>query len=221
MRWKTTRTRFDVADLTLDLVLLDGFEANVAHDAQRRRGRPDTRPGADISPMFGVPWPGAATLGTMLATGPDLDGTTVLELGCGLAIPGLIAALRGATVVATDVHPDAATLLAANARHLGVPVTWSRWDWRDPAPPEAAGRFDQVLASDVLYDGSLAAPLAQAFADHLTPDGTGWLTDPGRPWIGEFVREAEARGLTLTEDLAESGGDVVHRFRVTAGAARG
>jgi len=221
VRWHTTTRVVEVGGHALDLILLDGFEANVAHDARRRRGRPDPRPGADISPMFGVVWPGARTLGTRLATGPDLTGTTLLELGCGLAIPAWIAARRGARVVATDVHPDAGTLLAANAVRLGLDVTWARWDWRDDPPPAvAAQRFDRVLASDVLYDGALAEPLARALATTLAPDGEAWLTDPGRPWLDRFLDAAADHGLDLTEDLSTTGDDVVHDIRLWHAGSR-
>lgn len=216
VRWHTTRHPLAVGPHTFDLTTLDGFESNVAWDAQRRRGRPDPRDGADISPMFGVIWPGARTLAHRLLEVPGLARLRVLELGCGLALPSLVAARAGAQVVATDVHPDAGDLLRANLRQnrLDGQVTWARWDWRHPPPEAVAGRFDLVLASDVLYDGALAAPLAATFHTHLGPDGEAWLTDPGRPWIDDFLDAARALGLQVEEDLSDRHGDVVHLVRL-------
>lgn len=219
-RWVTTTTRLAIGTLQLDLSLLDGFEANVAHDVARRRGRPDRRPGADIAPMFGVLWPGARAVSEALLNAPILDGTRVLELGCGLAVPSLVAAARGADVVATDVHPDAGELLVHNLRRnadalTAGRVTWARWDWRDAPPAACEGLFDRVVASDVLYDGLLAEPLADTFARTLAPHGVGWLTDPGRPWLDEFATAARARGLQVAEEVVERGEDVVFWLTLT------
>ena len=201
VRWLTAPLPVRLRGLSLDLVALDGFEANVAHDVARRRGRPDPRPGAEIAPMFGVLWPGARAIAQRLLDGPSLAEVDVLELGCGLALPSLVAAHRGARVVATDVHPDAGPLLTHNAARLDLDVTWAAWDWRAAPPQEAARRFPRVIASDVLYDGALAEPLAAAFAARLAPGGTGWLTDPGRPWLAEFADAARAAGLSVVEDV--------------------
>src|SRR3954464_14158078 len=46
----------------------------------------------------------------------DVAGLHVLELGCGLALPSLAAAVGGARVLATDWSPDAIELLSENAR---------------------------------------------------------------------------------------------------------
>src|SRR5271156_5841549 len=48
-------------------------------------------------------WPGALALARRIAAAPGVGpGTRVLELGCGLALPALVAARRGAVAVATD-----------------------------------------------------------------------------------------------------------------------
>ena len=66
-------------------------------------------------------WPCALRLAAWL-DGQELAGRRVLELGCGLGLPSLVAALRGAEVLATDVEPDA---LACT---LPAPSGWAcRW----------------------------------------------------------------------------------------------
>src|SRR6201991_5334166 len=53
-------------------------------------------------PYWARPWPAGVGLAGHLHDHPVEPGTTVLELGCGLALPSVIAAQQGAQVLATD-----------------------------------------------------------------------------------------------------------------------
>src|SRR5688572_26767017 len=64
-------------------------------------------------PYWGRVWVSSVALAETLAT-TQLSGARVLELGCGLGIPSIIAARRGATVLATDGSPDAVVFAAHN-----------------------------------------------------------------------------------------------------------
>ena len=152
----------------------------------------------DRCPMFGTIWPSARALATSLA-GRELRGRSLLELGCGLGLPSLVAARGGARVLATDQHPDALALLAENVARNGLEVAGSALDWRDGE----AGTFDHVVASNVLYAGDMPARVAAAFGRFLAPGGTGWLADPGRPWLQEFDHACRARGLAVEVDAVD------------------
>ena len=131
--------------------------------------------------MFGVIWPSARALASRLTT-HELRGRRVLELGCGLALPSLVAAKAGAEVTATDQHPDTERFLAENLERNRLQVRYARLDWSGAAPPEVPERgFDLVLASDVLY----AAPM---------PDGLHYAIGLGA--------EAEPRSITELAPLA-------------------
>jgi len=65
------------------------------------------------APYWAIAWPSGLVLADAL-DGRDLADARVLELGCGLAIPSLVAARRGARVVATDGSPDAVVFAAHN-----------------------------------------------------------------------------------------------------------
>ena len=58
----------------------------------------------------------------------------VLELGCGLGLPSLAAALGGARVLATDRSADALAFAGANAAQNGVTVETAVCAWAEPAP---------------------------------------------------------------------------------------
>src|SRR3954469_12914281 len=77
---------------------------------------------APLVPYWSVLWRSGVALARELADAPDLEGKRVVELGCGLAVPSLLAARRGAHVLATDEDPDALELVERNARENGTHV---------------------------------------------------------------------------------------------------
>jgi predicted nicotinamide N-methyase len=112
------------------------------------------------APYWAELWPCARSLATHLAT-LDLTGVRVLELGCGLALPALVAALRGAEAVASDISADALELVAESGRRtLGRPLETLQADLHAPAALIDRGPFDLVLGTDLLYDRTLAEALA-------------------------------------------------------------
>src|SRR5439155_14224135 len=64
----------------------------------------------EFLPYWAELWPSGLALARYVA-GLDLVGRKVLELGCGLGLPSLAAALRGADVLATDWADEAIELL--------------------------------------------------------------------------------------------------------------
>lgn len=126
----------------------------------------------------------------------SLRGATVLELGCGLALPSFAAALAGGRVTASDWSADALSAVSANAARNGLSVETVVLDWFAPAVADV-GYFDLVLAADVLYEDRNVAALLD-----LLP-GLGrevWLADPGRVPAGRFFADAgrdwEVRGVS-------------------------
>lgn len=196
--------RVDVAGRRFDLLSLRDFEATVAALADRVNRGADPRWFEAWCPMFGTLWPSATHLAAFAAQRP-LRGRSVLELGCGLALPSLVAAAAGARVVATDQHPHARAFLRENVARNGVTVRYEAFDWSGAVPADLPPAFDHVLASDVLYTREMPAILAAAFDRFLAPGGEAWLTDPGRPWLQEFADSARARRLSVEVDAI--GGD--------------
>jgi len=116
-------------------------------------------------------------------------GLRVLELGCGLGLPSLAAALRGASVLATDWAEDAIELLQRNAERNGVFLQAARLRWSEPEPMLRAAPWDIVLGADLLYEARNAEQLAE-----LLPElgGEVLLAEPGRPYAREFLERFEA-----------------------------
>src|SRR6059058_2160192 len=74
---------------------------------------------APLVPYWSVLWRSGVALARELARS-RLDGIRVVELGCGLGVPSLVAARAGADVLATDESAEALELTERNARENGL-----------------------------------------------------------------------------------------------------
>lgn len=152
----------------------------------------------ELCPYFGVVWPSARAMADTVAglgAAGSLRGRRVLELGCGLGAPSLVAGLLGAEVLATDYHPDVPALLERNLARNGVAgVRYAHVDWRREADLPVG--FDVVLAADSLYLPGLPPLVLRAIARGLSAGGVAFVTDPGRPALQEFADRAEAAGFS-------------------------
>lgn len=161
---------------------------------------------APLVPYWSVLWRSGVALALELA-GADLAGKRVVELGCGLAAPSIVAARGGAEVLATDMDDEALPLVARNAEANGVRVETAVADWAHADDLVDRGPFDLVLAADVLYERRNVALLLELLP-RLAPEA--WLADPGRPAAEPFVEEAERRWQVETR---VRGVARIHRLR--------
>jgi predicted nicotinamide N-methyase len=138
----------------------------------------------EFMPYWAELWPSGLALAELAAGASG----SVLELGCGLGLPSLVAALAGAEVVATDWAADAIALLERNAGRVGARLEALRWSWTDPAPAAA----ELVLAADVLYEPRNRPQVLAALDAVVAPGGEAWIADPGRPGAEDFLSAAAA-----------------------------
>jgi predicted nicotinamide N-methyase len=144
---------------------------------------------APLAPYWSILWRSGVALARELDS-EELRGRRVVELGCGLGVPSLAAALGGAEVIATDGDIDALSLVRRNAEANGVEVEAAAVDWADPDELVERGPFDFVLASDVLYERPGVAMLLELLP-RLAP--VAWVADPGRPAADAFFEQARKR----------------------------
>jgi predicted nicotinamide N-methyase len=145
-------------------------------------------------PYWAHLWIGARALGRALTEAQGLAGRRVLDLGCGLGLPGLVAAARGATVLFVDREPAALAFVRASASRSGLRgVTCAVADFA--ATPFRA-TFDVILGAEVIYDPQSYAPLGEFLDRHLERDGVLHLTDAFRADAERFFAELRARGFT-------------------------
>ncbi|GAA0905220.1 class I SAM-dependent methyltransferase [Pseudonocardia zijingensis] len=140
-------------------------------------------------PYWAELWPSGIELAHAVSE-HDWTGVRAVELGCGLGLPAVAAALAGAQVLATDRSADALTFAAVNAEQNGTSIDTAVCSWDVPDALVAHGPFGLVLASDVLY-GQRNVDEMHALLPRLVGAGAQvWITDPQRPLTGEFLTAA-------------------------------
>jgi predicted nicotinamide N-methyase len=119
-------------------------------------------------------WPGAIAAARLLAETPIRPGVRVIELGCGLGLPALVAARRGASVVAVDRLGEPLAFLRRSAALNGLCVSAVQMDWRAPALATGA---PICVGADVAYDAKQEDALAAAADALVAARGVLWLAD--------------------------------------------
>lgn len=145
-------------------------------------------------PYWAELWHSAVALSMMLEDDPvTVAGRTVLELGCGLGLSGIVAAHLGGRVTLSDF--DAVALLAAelNAVQNGVgdAVRIMHLDFRTPP----SDRWDVLLAADVIYERRFIDPLIDCIDACLAPGGCMYLAEPNRSVAEDFFMRLASRGF--------------------------
>lgn len=138
-------------------------------------------------------WPSAIALAHEIAARPgEFRGRSVLELGAGVGLPGIVAATLGARVVQTDREELALHVCRLNAdrnRQASIEHLQADWtDWTETA------RHDWIIAADVLYGDSLHPHVRRIFENNLNTGGRVLLADPFRPSAVAFLESLEAAG---------------------------
>lgn len=171
-------------------------------------------------PYWAELWPSAHVLAADLAA-RDLRGRRVVELGCGVGLPSVVAALGGADVLATDWYGEALRFAAWNAAAAGAAVATLLVDWSTP-PPALLSRppSDLVVGADVLYEERNGPALAALAPRILAPGGELVVADPRRPHADLLLDALAAEGWSLTSEeirhraRQDESGPVVHLHRL-------
>ena len=152
-------------------------------------------------PLFGMVWPSARMLADAMQT-YDIAGKRILEIGCGLALASLVIHRRQGDITASDCHPLTEAFLKENVRLNALPLLkyqtghWGRENL-------ALGRFDLIIASDVLYERDQPETLSQFIHQHSADPVNIIVLDPDRGNRNGFCRRMDALGYTL--DLQRAG----------------
>jgi len=181
--FRAARTRVDVGVDTIALWRVADLERDVDRDALLAGDDPRE------PPYWAHLWSGAQVLAEAVPRGR----ATAIELGCGLGLPGLVAARRSARVTFVDRVLAPLAFVRASAAACGFTTI-------DVVAADATGaavsaRFDLVLAAELLYDRALFGALACAVRDRLAPGGVALLADARRIDTRQFYEEVDRVGL--------------------------
>jgi predicted nicotinamide N-methyase len=158
----------------------------------------------DAIPYYAILWPAAHGLARYLwdHRAELRGGTRVIELGCGLGLPSILAARLGARVLATDFHPDTGAWLLHNAALNKVALEYQELDWnaflKPASQPDRLQPKNLVFGSDLLYEKRHIPALACAIDALCAPGGSAVIADPGRDNLGLFVSTMEKSGWRHT-----------------------
>lgn len=203
-----------IAERQVERVIIDRFHFDIERPADSYALLDDpvvleAHKRDEYMPYWADLWPASRMLAKAVAkedwskypkTGDKLE---VLELGCGLGVPGLTALACGLRVTFTDYDLTAVQFAAANARRnklydfKAIPL-----DWRFPP---ADLRVPVILGADLSYETRNIDPLVKLIRQVLLPGGICLLTDQDRT-PAELLREQLGyAGLHYDREIARAG----------------
>ena len=210
-RFDPVEARVEIAGRTWSVLHPPDAEALIDDEAYARDER---------LPYWADLWPSALVLAEEIA-GRWPAGQRVLELGCGVGLPAIVAAGCGADVIASDWYPEALVFTEHNAARAGVEIRTIAADWSDP-PRElgAAGPFDLIVGADVLYEDRNGEALARLLPRLAHPRTELVFTDPRRPHVTALLDPLTAAGWSHEREERENPGRIdesghvihIHRF---------
>ncbi len=116
-------------------------------------------------PFFGVIWESGIHLANLMED-YNIDGISILEIGCGIGLASLVLNHRGANITATDYHPEVKAFLDENTHLNKDPnISFIRASWEDRLT-KALGQFDLIIGSDLLYEQEHPENLASFINRH-------------------------------------------------------
>ncbi len=134
-------------------------------------------------PYWAEVWPSSIVLSRFILESPDIKNASCIELGAGVGMVSVAAALAGGHVLCTDISQEALDFIELNALSNGVDLDIARLDWRHISIKE---KFDYVFAADVLYERRNHLPILHALAQLLKPGGKAIIGDPERQIASPF-----------------------------------
>ncbi|MBR9987697.1 MAG: methyltransferase [Desulfosarcina sp.] len=124
----------------------------------------------DNFPLWAKIWEASGVLADHLAGMLPDPTKTMLEIGCGLGMVGIVAARAGHRITMTELNPDALNFARANALVNDCPdLAIERLDWN---APQLDGRFDTIVGSETVYKTEDIDGLEAMFDRYLNPGGT-------------------------------------------------
>lgn len=147
---------------------------------------------ADISftdermPYWADLWPSAIALSEYITEHSAIvKNQDVIELGCGLGLPGMVASNLGGKVLMTDYLEEALSFARLNwEQNLSSVFNSELVDWRNIDDKK---KYDIVLASDVAYENRSFQPLLIALKSLVKKNGRILLSEPNRKFSSPFI----------------------------------
>jgi predicted nicotinamide N-methyase len=209
MQFKTKDIQLSFNHITIDLTVIENLDE--LFDALVSKGSDHPDVVDERIPYWADLWASAIGLSQYLVDNPKLvQDKKVLEIGCGLGLPAILAGKLGANqTIATDYLPEALDFARLNwERNLSIDsAQFDVLDWRNipenykNAPPQY--KPDILLAADVAYEKRAFEPLLDAFEHLVKPDGTILIAEPNRYISKDFFEQLAQYGFVIRKTTSE------------------
>ncbi|MEI6847421.1 MAG: methyltransferase domain-containing protein [Chlorobiaceae bacterium] len=167
-------------------------------------------------PYWAEIWPSAIALSSFISDVLQLEGLRIIEIGAGVGMASIVAAWKGAHVLATDYSLEALRFIRYNALQNKVDIEIQRLDWRSV---QCSEQFDLLFAADVLYERVNLLPIMYAVDKLLKAGGAAYIADPRRRLAEQFIELAEENDFLITPFAREYRNGTqavpVHIYRLT------
>jgi predicted nicotinamide N-methyase len=149
-------------------------------------------------PYWAELWDSALGIAEHLAANRSLlaSQTSVLDLGCGMGLAGMVAARLGARVLFADLEAPALLFARLNSLPDSARVRTRRLDWRTD---RLAEKFDLIIGADILYERKQWDYLEPFWRAHLKHGAPVLLGEPGRQTGDLFLDWIRERAWSLTQ----------------------
>jgi predicted nicotinamide N-methyase len=121
-------------------------------------------------------------------------GFSLLDLGCGMGLSGVVAAALGARVTFADLETAPLLFAALNSLPYRRRVRTRQLNWQTD---RLAERFNCILGADILYERKQWEFLEPFWREHLAEGGVIILGEPGRQTGDLFTEWIVSRGWKL------------------------
>lgn len=149
--------------------------------------------------FFGQLWPASEVLAKAVKK-IDFKKRRIIELGCGLGLPSLVLKSLNADITASDRHPLSEGFLESNRLRNNIePIPFVNLCWEKPA--QEVGKFDVIIASDVLYEQQHATLLAELIEKISHPQAKVMVTCPGRGHRNKLTNLLTEQGFEVEQEL--------------------
>ncbi len=214
MQFKTEQIALDIGSLTIDLTVIQNLDELFEALVNKGTDHPDVVD--ERIPYWADLWASAIGLSHYLADNQVfVKGKDVLEIGCGLGLPAIVAGKLGAAhTIATDYLPEALDFAKLNwEQNLPLEnVEFTVLDWRNipenfaknvSQTSERVGeeapqyKADILLAADVAYEKRAFEPLINAFHQLVKPEGRILIAEPNRFISKAFFENLSNQGFSV------------------------